>query len=65
MEGDDGAGTEVGVVSAGLPSLALGPGIRAGTTGRFAAESTLPVRHSGGRPESRAMEGNVAAGTEV
>jgi len=49
-------------VPAGLPSLALGHGIQAGTTGRFAAESTLPVRHSGRRPESRAMEGNVDVG---
>ena len=51
-------------VSAGLPSLALGPGIRAGTTGRVATGPTGAVRHSGRRPESRAMEGEVDVGTE-
>ena len=49
----------------GLPSLALGPGIRAGTTGLAGARTTVVLRHSGWRPESRAKEGDVDAGTEV
>jgi len=39
----------------GLPSLALGPGLRAGTT-RIAVNRS--VRHSGRMPESSAMDGN-------
>jgi len=49
----------------GVPSLELGPGIRAGTAGRLAAGTMGALRHSGRMPESRATEGNVDAGTAV
>jgi hypothetical protein len=53
------------VPTRGLPSLALGPGIPAGTTGPVATRPRAAVRHSGRRPESRAMDGDAGVRTEV
>ena len=58
MDGDAGVRTEVRVVSAGLPSLALGPGIRAGTTRwvvkrRPSANPRLTFLGTGSRHPSR------------